>query len=200
MCGMGRTGHRFACEADGIAPDLLFLAKGLGAGYQPIGALLIHERIAAAVEKGSGRFMHGHTYMAHATACAAALAVQQVIERDGLVEKVERQGRVLMSALERRLGQHPHIGDIRGRGLFIALEFVRDRASKEPFAPEHQVHMRVQRAAMEEGLLVYPMGGTMDGRRGNHILLAPPFILGDAELDAIAESTARAVAPVLEAA
>jgi adenosylmethionine-8-amino-7-oxononanoate aminotransferase len=198
MCGMGRTGRRYAIEEDGVSPDLLFIAKGLGAGYQPIGALLIQAKIADAIRQGSGRFLHGHTYMAHTTACAAALAVQRVIERDGLIAKVERQGRLLMSALQARLGQHPHVGDIRGRGLFLGLEFVRDRETKEPFDPSEKLNLRVKDAAMERGLMLYPMAGTLDGRRGDHVLLAPPFTLEDRMMEEIAASTAGAVEAALE--
>jgi adenosylmethionine-8-amino-7-oxononanoate aminotransferase len=193
MCGMGRTGHRFAVEAERVAPDLLFIAKGLGAGYQPIGALLIHGKIVAAIQNGSGRFLHGHTYMAHTTACAAALAVQRVIDREKLLPKVARQGRILMEALQARLGQHPQVGDIRGRGLFLGIEFVRDRETKEPFDPAEKLHLKVKQAAMERGLMLYPMGGTLDGRRGDHVLLAPPFILDDDVMDEIAATTAAAV-------
>ena len=198
MCGMSRTGVRYACEEEGVVPDLLFVAKGLGAGYQPIGALLIHQKIAEAVRKGSGRFLHGHTYMAHATACAAALAVQRLIERDQLLGKVKRQGRMLIEALQARLGQHPHVGDIRGRGLFVGIEFVRDRESKEPFEPAATLHLAVKRAAMARGLLLYPMGGTLDGRRGDHVMLAPPFILEDAAIEEIAATTADAIDAALE--
>jgi adenosylmethionine-8-amino-7-oxononanoate aminotransferase len=198
MCGMGRTGRRYAIEEDGVSPDLLFIAKGLGAGYQPIGALLIQAKIADAIRQGSGRFLHGHTYMAHTTACSAALAVQRVIERDGLIAKVERQGRLLMSALQARLGQHPHVGDIRGRGLFLGLEFVRDRETKEPFDPSEKLNLRVKDAAMERGLMLYPMAGTLDGRRGDHVLLAPPFTLEDRMMEEIAASTAGAVEAALE--
>lgn len=193
MCGMGRTGARFAAEQEGVSPDLLFIAKGLGAGYQPIGALLVHGRIVEALAKGSGRFLHGHTYMGHATACAAALAVQRVIDRERLLPKVARQGELLMAALDARLGQHPHVGEIRGRGLFVGLEFVRDRETKEPFDPAERLNMRVKRAAMDEGLLLYPMGGTLDGRRGDHVVLAPPFTLADEAMDEIAAATAAAL-------
>ena len=193
MCGMGRTGARYVASAEGIVPDLLFIAKGLGAGYQPIGALLIHRKIADAVTEGSGRFFHGHTYMAHATACAAALAVQRVIDEQNLLPKVAHQGELLMQALQTRLGQHPHVGDIRGRGLFIGIEFVRDRDAKTPFDPAEKLHMRVKQAAMERGLLLYPMGGTLDGRHGDHVLLAPPFIMEDGMMEEIAVGTAAAI-------
>ncbi len=193
MCGMGRTGARYVASAEGIVPDLLFIAKGLGAGYQPIGALLVHCKIADAVTQGSGRFLHGHTYMAHTTACAAALAVQRVIDEQNLLPKVARQGELLMQAFQTRLGQHPHVGDIRGRGLFIGIEFVRDRDAKTPFDPAEKLHMRVKQAAMERGLLLYPMGGTLDGRHGDHVLLAPPFIMEDGMMEEIAVGTAAAI-------
>jgi adenosylmethionine-8-amino-7-oxononanoate aminotransferase len=193
MCGMGRTGARYVASAEGIVPDLLFIAKGLGAGYQPIGALLVHRKIADAVTQGSGRFLHGHTYIAHTTACAAALAVQRVIDEQNLLPKVARQGELLMQALQTRLGQHPHVGDIRGRGLFIGIEFVRDRDAKTPFDPAEKLHMRVKQAAMERGLLLYPMGGTLDGRHGDHVLLAPPFIMEDGMMEEIAVGTAAAI-------
>jgi adenosylmethionine-8-amino-7-oxononanoate aminotransferase len=193
MCGMGRTGARYVASAEGIVPDLLFIAKGLGAGYQPIGALLVHRKIADAVTQGSGRFLHGLSYMAHTTACAAALAVQRVIDEQNLLPKVARQGELLMQALQTRLGQHPHVGDIRGRGLFIGIEFVRDRDAKTPFDPAEKLHMRVKQAAMERGLLLYPMGGTLDGRHGDHVLLAPPFIMEDGMMEEIAVGAAAAI-------
>ena len=193
MCGMGRTGTLFACEADGVAPDMMCVAKGLGAGYQPIGATLVHERIVSAIRDGSGFFQHGHTYMGHPTACAAGLAVQRVIEEDGLLERVRTMGEVLEQHLTERFGNHRHVGDIRGRGLFRGLELVRDRATKEPFDPAVALNARVKKAAMEEGLMCYPMGGTIDGRRGDHILLAPPFIIDDSHVAAITDKLGRAV-------
>ncbi|NWG74464.1 MAG: aspartate aminotransferase family protein [Rubrivivax sp.] len=193
MCGMGRTGTLHACEAEGVVPDLLTVAKGLGGGYQPIGAVLAQRRIVDAFARGSGLFHHGHTYIGHAVACAAALAVQQVIERDGLLERVRRQGRGLAERLCRALGDHPHVGDIRGRGLFWGVELVHDRATKAPFDPVRKLHAAVKREAMARGLMVYPMGGTIDGRLGDHVLLAPPFIVSEAELDAIVERLAAAI-------
>ncbi|HMM86996.1 aspartate aminotransferase family protein [Azohydromonas sp.] len=193
MCGMGRTGTLHACEQEGVVPDLLTIAKGLGGGYQPIGAVLAQGRIVDAFARGSGMFHHGHTYIGHAVACAAALAVQQVIERDGLLERVRRQGRGLVERLCAALGGHPHVGDIRGRGLFWGIELVRDRAAKTPFDPARKLHAAVRRESMARGLMVYPMGGTIDGRLGDHVLLAPPFIVGDAELDAIVERLAGAI-------
>ncbi len=193
MCGMGRTGTLHACEQEGVVPDLMAIAKGLGGGYQPIGAVLARQRMFDAFAKGSGMFQHGHTYLGHAMACAAALAVQQVIRRDRLLEAVQRQGHGLRERLEAAFGEHPHVGDIRGRGLFQAIELVADRASKQPFDPKLRTHARVKAAAMAEGLMVYPMGGTIDGVRGDHVLLAPPFIVSDDDLDRIVARLHKAV-------
>jgi adenosylmethionine-8-amino-7-oxononanoate aminotransferase len=187
MCGMGRTGHLYALEPEGVVPDLVTLAKGLGGGYQPIGAVMASGRIVDAIRAGSGLFQHGHTYIGHPMAAAAALAVQQIIQRDGLLAQVRARGATLQRLLQQRFGEHAHVGDIRGRGLFMALELVQDRASKEPFDPALRLHAAVKSAAMAGGLMVYPMGGTLDGQRGDHILLAPPFIATDADLEEIVD-------------
>ncbi|HFD15918.1 MAG TPA: aspartate aminotransferase family protein [Rhodospirillales bacterium] len=187
MCGMGRTGTLYACEQEGVVPDIVTIAKGLGAGYQAIGAMIVHRRVVEAVRRGSGFFQHGHTYMGHPTACAAALAVQEVIAEDNLLARVRRMGELLAQRLADRFGQHPHVGDIRGRGLFRGLEFVRDRETKAPFDPALRLHARIKKAAMARGLMCYPMGGTIDGRRGDHLLLAPPFIVSETEIEAIVD-------------
>ena len=197
MCGMGRTGTLHACEQEGVAPDLMALAKGLGGGYQPIGAVMLSKRIYEAFAGGSGAFQHGHTYMGHPVAAAAALAVQDVIRRDRLLANVTEMGARLERRLKERFGQHPFVGDIRGRGLFRALELVADRATKRPFDPTLKAHARVKREAMALGLLVYPMGGTVDGVRGDHILLAPPFIIGSSEVDTIVERLGAALEAAL---
>jgi adenosylmethionine-8-amino-7-oxononanoate aminotransferase len=193
MCGMGRTGTLHACEQEGIAPDLMAIAKGLGGGYAPIGAVLVGARIFEAFDKGSGLFQHGHTYMGHPLACSAALAVQRVIRRDGLLDNVRRQGDRLARRLAERFGNHAHVGDMRGRGLFQAIELVQDRHSREPFDPGRGLHARVKREAMARGLMVYPMGGAVDGTRGDHVLLAPPFIVDAAALDTIVARLGDAV-------
>jgi adenosylmethionine-8-amino-7-oxononanoate aminotransferase len=193
MCGMGRTGTLHACEQDGIAPDLLAIAKGLGGGYQPVGAVLLSKSIFAAFSQGSGFFQHGHTYMGHPMAAAAGLAVQEVIRRDGLLANVVAMGGHLQRRLEERFANHHHIGDIRGRGLFRGIELVADRGSKEPFAPELKLNARIKREAMARGLMVYPMGGTIDGARGDHVLLAPPFIVNREQVDVIVERLGDAV-------
>ncbi|GHE22858.1 aspartate aminotransferase family protein [Halomonas urumqiensis] len=196
MCGMGRTGSLFAAEQEGVSPDLVTIAKGLGAGYQPIGATLVSEGIRAAIAEGSGFFQHGHTYIGHATACAAALAVQRAIESRDLLPRVQRLGEGLQRRLEERFGEHPHVGDIRGRGLFRGIELVADRNDKTPFDPARKLHAAIKRTAMDHGLMCYPMGGTLDGQRGDHILLAPPFILEESHLDELVDkldATLRAV-------
>ncbi|HEY7244849.1 MAG TPA: aspartate aminotransferase family protein [Xanthobacteraceae bacterium] len=193
MCGMGRTGTLHACEQEGIAPDLMAIAKGLGGGYAPIGALLIQGKIFDAIAEGSGAFQHSHTYMGHPLACAAALAVQRVIHRDALLANVRAQGTRLARRLNERFGNHPFVGDVRGRGLFQAVELVADRGSKEPFAPEQKLHARVKSEAMARGLMVYPMAGTVDGMRGDHVLLAPPFIVDAAIVDSIVERLGDAI-------
>jgi adenosylmethionine-8-amino-7-oxononanoate aminotransferase len=185
MCGMGRTGTMHAWEQEGIAPDIQVIAKGLGGGYQPVGGILIAGHVVAALRDGSGAFMHGHTYQAHPVAAAAALAVQQAIREERLLDNVQAMGALLEQLLVERLGNHAHVGDIRGRGLFRAVEFVTDRATKAPFDPALQLHERVKMAAYERGLACYPMGGTIDGRRGNHVLLAPPYIVNAAQVEAI---------------
>jgi adenosylmethionine-8-amino-7-oxononanoate aminotransferase len=193
MCGMGRTGTLHACEQDGISPDIMTIAKGLGGGYQPIGAVLLGQHIHDAFAKGSGFFQHGHTYLGHPIACAAALAVQEVIRRDGLLDNVKGMSARLRQRLGDRFGNHPHVGDIRGRGLFMSVELVEDRSTKATFDPKEKLHARIKREAMARGLMVYPMGGTIDGARGDHVLLAPPFIVDEAIVDTIVERLGEAV-------
>jgi adenosylmethionine-8-amino-7-oxononanoate aminotransferase len=198
MCGMGRTGTMHACEQEGIAPDLLIVAKGLGGGYQPIGAVLVSQEVYEAFAKGSGRFQHGHTYVGHPIACAAALAVQRVIRSENLLEQVVATGRQLRAALDQSFGAHPHVGDVRGRGLFLTIELVRERQDKAPFDPKLTVHARIKREAMARGLLVYPMGGTIDGECGDHVLLAPPFTVTKPQVEMIVERLRAAVDAAIE--
>jgi adenosylmethionine-8-amino-7-oxononanoate aminotransferase len=198
MCGMGRTGTTHAWEQEGIAPDIQAIAKGLGGGYQPIGAMLAHGRIIDTIRSGSGAFQHGHTYLAHPMACAAALEVQRVIAEDKLLERVNELGFYLEQRLTERFGNHRHVGDIRGRGLFRAIEFVADRASREPFDPGLKLNERIKAAAFEAGLACYPAGGTADGRRGDHVLLAPPYISTPDDIDMIVERLGGAVDSALK--
>ncbi len=193
MCGMGRTGTLYACEQDGVAPDIITCAKGLGAGYQPIGAVVMAEPVFQAIEEGSGVFQHGFTYIGHPTAAAAALAVQRTLEREGLLARVRENGAVLKQALAERFDQHRAVGDIRGRGFFIGLELVADRANKQPFDPALKLHTRIKTQAMREGLMCYPGGGTADGKAGDHVLLAPPFIYQQSHIEELVDKLARAI-------
>ena len=197
MCGMGRCGTLFACEQEGVVPDLICIGKGLGAGYQPIGALLASAKIYDAVVNGSGFFQHGHTYSGHAAACAGALAVQRAIKNRGMLVTVRERGAGLEARLRGRFGQHPHVGEIRGRGLFWALELVQDRASKEPFDPRRRINERLKLQALENGLMCYPMGGSLDGVAGDHVMLAPPYIISEAQLDEAVDKLARSIEEVI---
>jgi adenosylmethionine-8-amino-7-oxononanoate aminotransferase len=193
MCGMGRTGTLYACEQDEIAPDIMAIAKGLGGGYQPIGAMLCSNEIYRTIEEGSGFFQHGHTYMGHPVACAAGLAVVSALIERKLVQRCRDMGNRLDQALRDRFESHPHVGDIRGRGLFMGVELVQDKYSKEPFDPFLGVNKKVKKAAFEAGLICYPMGGTIDGHRGDHVLLAPPFIIEEQQVDELVEKLSLAI-------
>jgi adenosylmethionine-8-amino-7-oxononanoate aminotransferase len=193
MCGMGRTGTMHAWEQEGITPDIQVIAKGLGGGYQPIGGILIADRIVTALADGSGGFLHGQTYQAHPVACAAALEVQRIIREDNLIANVQAMGRRLETALQERFGNHRHVGDIRGRGLFWALEFVTDRATKQVFDPALKLNERVKAEGIARGLATYPMGGTIDGKRGDHVIVAPPYIAAAKDIDTIVERLGAAV-------
>jgi adenosylmethionine-8-amino-7-oxononanoate aminotransferase len=193
MCGMGRTGTLHAWEQEGVAPDIQAIAKGLGGGYQPIGAMLTSGLIAETIRDVSGAFQHGHTYLAHPLACAAALEVQRIIDDEKLLDRVQELGRQLEHRLIERFGNHRHVGDIRGRGLFQAIELVADRGTREPFDPALKLHQKIKAAAFEDGLACYPSGGTVDGRRGDHVLLAPPYIATADDIDGIVDRLGRAV-------
>ena len=199
MCGMGRTGTLFASEQDGIAPDICAVAKGLGAGYQPIGAMMCTAEIYDAVAQGSGFFQHGHTYIAHPTACAAAGAVLSRLLDQGILDSVTPLGEAVSDGLNDRLGQHPNIGDLRGRGLFLGIEIVKDRETKAPFDPAMKLHARIKAEAFERGLICYPMGGTIDGQSGDHVLLAPPFIMTNSQADELVSKVSDAIEAVVAA-
>jgi len=197
MCGMGRTGYLHACEYEGIQGDLQTLAKGLAAGYQALGAVLVSKKVVQAIENGSGFFQHGHTYIGHPTGCAAGLAVQQEIRDKELLQNVKKQGQNLSQQLKESFENDPDlahtIGDIRGRGLFIGIELVADKETKQPFGPQLKIHAKIKQQAMENFLMVYPMGGTVDGVQGDHVLLAPPFIINDDHVSMIVERLGEAI-------
>ncbi len=197
MCGMGRTGHMFACDADDVVPDILCIAKGLGAGYQPIGAMLCSKAIYGVIGHGSGLFQHGHTYLGHPVACAAGVAVVKAIQERELIAAVNQRSVELFDALASTFSQNPHIGDIRGRGLFAGLEIVADREGKHPFDPVQKTAARIKASAFEAGLICYPMSGTRDGKLGDHILLAPPFIYETSHIDELVSKLSQAIETVI---
>ena len=195
MCGMGRTGALFTCEQEHVVPDIVCIAKGIGGGIQPLGAMLVNNVVYETVTNNSQAFQHGHTYLGHPMACAAGVAVQNEIQR--LLGRVNIQGVALMQRLHQRLGEHPHVGDIRGRGLFLGVEFVADRATKAPLPPEKKTYAAIRNAAFQRGLMVYSGGGTVDGTSGDHILIAPPFIVEDKHLDELTDKFTAAINEVL---
>lgn len=199
MCGTGRTGYAYACNADGVAPDILTIAKGLGGGFQPIGATLINQRVMDALTGGSRTLQHGFTYMGHPVACAAALAVQQVIVEENLLENVRIQGEFLQNQLKEHVGKHLHVGDIRGRGLFVGIELVQDKSEKTPFDPSLKIHAAIKKAALSHGLMIYPGGGTIDGTSGDHVLLSPAYIANNDDIHEIVRRFSLALDTALSA-
>lgn len=198
MCGMGRTGSLHAFADESVIPDIVTIAKGLGGGYQPIGAVLVRDPIIEAIRSGSGHFQHGHTYICHPSAAAAALAVQQVIQQQDLLTQVRQQGDYLLTQLQQKIGGLEFVGDTRGRGLFAGIELVQNKQTQQPFAAELAVHKKIKQACFDRGLLVYPMGGTVDGRIGDHILLAPPFIVTPQHIDFIVDTLKTVISDVTE--
>ena len=197
MCGMGRTGSLFALEQEGIAADITTLAKGLGAGYQPIAAVMAAENVIRIIKDGSGTLWNGHTYMSHAIATAGALAVQQVIEEENLLSNVRRRGEQLREGLQTRLGQNPHVGNIRGRGLFWTAELVQDRATKQPFDTTLGLAPKIQKIALDLGLMCYPSQGCADGTQGDHVLLAPAYTSTREEIETICDLITQAIETAL---
>ena len=193
MCGMGRTGSLFACDIDGVVPDILTIAKGLGAGYQPIGAMLCQDYIHDVIKNGSGYFQHGHTYLGHPIAAAAADAVLDRLVDDKLLEDVNKKGQILVHKLKKVFDNHPNIGDIRGRGLFIGIEIVENRKSKNPFDHSLNIAGKIKNNAFSEGLICYPAQGTIDGKSGDHVLIAPPFIISEEEINILVERLSLAI-------
>ncbi|RFB86035.1 aspartate aminotransferase family protein [Rhizobium leguminosarum bv. trifolii] len=193
MCGMGRTGTIFALEQENVIPDLVTVAKGLGGGYQPIGAVMLSEKIYRGFAEGSGLFQHGHTYIGHPIAAAAASKVVEILARPEVMTNVLKMGDRLQAGLDSALGQSPYVGDIRGRGLFRGVELVADKDAKLPFDPSRKIHSRVKKEAMKRGLMCYPMGGTIDGIHGDHILLAPPYIIEPDQVDLLVERLTDAI-------
>jgi len=198
MCGMGRLGSLFAFETVGARPDIVCIAKGLGSGYLPIAAMILTEAAVKPLAEGSGSFMHGHTYQGHPVACAAAEVVLAKISSPEMLTRVGEAGKRLKDGLRARLGNSRHVGEIRGEGLFVAVEFVADADTKQPFPHAARLNARIKREAMDRGLLVYAMGGTLDGQSGDHVLFAPPFVISDEEIDRIVDLFADASAAALD--
>ncbi|RLA08472.1 MAG: aspartate aminotransferase family protein [Gammaproteobacteria bacterium] len=198
MCGMGRCGTLHACEQEGIQADLQTIAKGLAGGYQALGAVLVGDKIHQQICQGSGMFHHGHTYIGHPMATAAGLAVQQEIQEKNLLENVNKQGELLKNTLQDIATNHPFIGDVRGRGLFVGLELVKDKNNKQPFGYKRRLHATIKKQAMDNGLMIYPMGGTIDGKNGNHILLAPPFIATSSDIEQICNKLIKSIDSAIE--
>jgi adenosylmethionine-8-amino-7-oxononanoate aminotransferase len=191
MAGCGRSGTYFAFEQEGFVPDIVTVAKGVAGGYQPLGAAIARGEIHERIVDRFGSFAHGHTYVGHATACAAGVAVASVIDNENLLENVRRMGTMLRDRLTAAFRDHPHVGDIRGRGLFVGIELVVDRATKAPPPASLGLPVRLRNEAMAQGLVCYPGGGTADGREGAHILLAPPFIYTEDNVDELVERLGR---------
>lgn len=197
MCGAGRCGTWRALEHDGVMPDVMAVAKGLAGGYVPLGATLYNDRVADLLTRKAGGPMTGHTFTGHTLACAAGVAVQRIVERDGLVARVARDGERLKTMLAERMGNLEPLGDIRGRGFFVGLEFVADRGTKEPFPAERALHLRIRARALANGLICYPMGGNVDGVKGDTVILAPPYNATEAELEEIIDKLDRSVREAL---
>jgi adenosylmethionine-8-amino-7-oxononanoate aminotransferase len=199
MCGAGRTGTWRALEYDGVVPDVMSVAKGLAGGYIPLGAAILHERLWDPIMAKHGSLMTGHTFSGHTVACAAGVAVQTIVERDRLLDKVKQDGAYFMDLLRQSIGGRPYVGDIRGRGFFIGIELVADRPSKESFDPALQLYAKVRDRAFANGLICYPAGGNVDGIKGDQVILAPPYNASRAELDEIADKLQKSLAEVIAA-
>jgi adenosylmethionine-8-amino-7-oxononanoate aminotransferase len=199
MCGAGRAGTWRALEHDGVVPDVMCVAKGLAGGYIPLGATLVTAKVAGPIASEHGAYMTGHTFSGHTAACAAGLAVQTIIERERLVERVRTKGAEFQRALHESLSRFEEVGEVRGRGFFIGIELVRDRATRAPFAPERGLSFDIGQRAFAEGLICYPCSGNVDGAAGDTVILAPPYNASDAELEEIHAKLSRAVGAALAA-
>jgi adenosylmethionine-8-amino-7-oxononanoate aminotransferase len=196
MSGMGRTGKAFAVQHWDVEPDMILVGKGIASGYAPLGAVLVSRRVAKAFERGSGAFQHGFTYQSHPISTAAGNGVLDFIESRKLFERVPVVAQELRSRLTATLESHPHVGDIRGLGLLLGIEFVKNKSTHEPFAREENIAEKIRQAALAENVLTYPSQGCVDGVRGDHVLLAPPFVLTSSESEIIAQALGAALARV----
>jgi hypothetical protein len=199
MCGAGRTGTWRALELDGVEPDIMSLAKGLAAGYLPLGAAIYSDKVADAIHGQHGAPMTGHTFTGHTACCAAGVAVQKIVEREKLVERVHAMEGTLRNMLVEATSDIEAVGDIRGRGFFQAIELVADRRTKKPFDGERKLFMKIRQQAFHNGLICYPVGGNVDGINGDVVILAPPYNVTEAELTEIVDKTAASIRQVLKA-
>ncbi|KAJ5925803.1 hypothetical protein N7454_007313 [Penicillium verhagenii] len=199
MSGMGRCGTLHAWEQEDVVPDIQTIGKGLGGGYAPVSGILINDSIVQVLDKGTGVFRHGQTYQGHPVSCAAALAVQKTVQEQNLLENVRNMGAYLESQLRHRLGDHPHVGDIRGKGLFWGIEFVKDKSTKEPFDSITRFSFLIQEKGLssKHALSLYGSPGTVDGVRGDHVIISPPFTVSKEEIDLIVDGAANVLAEVL---
>ena len=197
MCGSGRSGYWRALEEDGVEPDIMSIAKGLAAGYLPLGAAVYSRRVAEVIDGTHGGPMTGHTFTGHTACCAAGVAVQKIVAREKLVERVREKAGLFRRLMAEAVADIESIGDIRGRGFFQAFEIVENRETKKPFAASRKLSLRIRQRALELGLICYPVGGIVDGVNGDGVILAPPFNASDAELGEIAGKAGEAIRSVL---
>jgi adenosylmethionine-8-amino-7-oxononanoate aminotransferase len=200
MCGSGRSGTWCALEHEGVVPDIMCIAKGLAGGYIPLGATLVTAPVAAPIHSEHGAYMTGHTFTGHTAACAAGLAVQSIVQRDHLLERVRTVGATFQETIRRSLSRFDEVGDVRGRGFFIGIELVRDRQTRLPFSPDRALSLDVGARAFADGLICYPCSGNVDGTAGDTIIIAPPYNASDGELEEIVTKFARAVDAALSSA
>ncbi|MET2828450.1 aspartate aminotransferase family protein [Mesorhizobium shangrilense] len=199
MCGMGRVGTRYAFTQEGVAPDLVMIGKALAGGYAPLGGVLVSNAIHDAIRDKTGFFWHGHSFHGHTLACAAALAVQREIERRDLYSNIRKSGALLDQLLRERFAEHPHVGDIRGRGLIQGIELVADRATKRNFDPSHQIHTKLSEHALDLGLICYASSSSSESGVGEHVLLMPPYIVEPHHIEEMVDKLGRAVDRALRA-
>ena len=200
MCGAGRCGTWRALESDGVEPDIMSVAKGLAAGYMPLGAAIYSDKVASAITAAHGAPMTGHTFTGHTASCAAGVAVQKIITREKLVERVHANEAKLKAMIAEALAGVEAVGDIRGRGHFIATELVADRKTRKPFDASHKLYMRIRQQGLDNGLICYPVGGNVDGINGDVVILAPPYNSTDAELEEMVSKMAASIKQVLVSA
>jgi adenosylmethionine-8-amino-7-oxononanoate aminotransferase len=193
MCGSGRCGTWRALEHDGVLADIMAIGKGLAGGYIPLAATILRRQIGDSIISAHGAILTGHTYSGHTAACAAGLAVQRIIERESLVSHVRRRGHTLLAELRAALGHIDEVGDVRGRGFFIGIELVRERATREPFPAERGLSHAIGRRAFEDGLICYPCSGNVAGVGGDTLIVAPPFNASDNELSELIEKLTLAL-------